>query len=124
MFNILYLPSKSLAQCYGHMVEAESLHYRTKSPDVCHTGGFFILVDFLGGCVVDMDGSRVVVSTSMGPWWKWARPQVGVTLGLFISMSALVAVEEGTVSFLGVWRCGRYRYGGVVLLSVGNAGWR
>ena len=69
-----------------------------------------------------MDGGRVGVSTGMGSPLVWglhwygvstgmgsgggrARPAVGVTFGLFTSMSALVVVEGGIVSFLEVWRC-------------------
>ena len=83
------------------------------------------LVDLLSGCGVDVDGGRVGVSIGMGSDGDRARPEVGVTLGLFTSMSTLVVVKGGgIVSFLGVWRCGRYEYRGVVLSSVGNNGWK
>ena len=67
---------------------------------------------WLCGFVVDVDEFGAGVSTGMGSGGGRAEHAVGVTLELFISMSALTVVVGGIASSLGVWRCGRYGYGG------------
>ena len=82
--------------------------------------GFSILVD-LTNCGVHVDGGKVGVSTDIRSGGGGAKDVKGVTFRLFTSTSALIVVGR-IVSFLGLWRCVRYGYGGVVLSSVGIPG--
>lgn len=126
-------------------LRAEFLQYSIWSPDVCHAGGLFILVDLLG---VGVDGGRVGFVTGVGSgegraglvvgvgvmafglslvWGESKRFKVGGR-GVFTSISILVGVMGGVVSFLGVWRgLGGGLVGGlddVVVSSGGAAGGR
>ena len=47
-----------------------------------------------------------IFSVGIGSGGGRERPVIGVTVGLFTSMSALIVVEGRIVSFLGVWRIG------------------
>ena len=126
MFNVLYLPPNPNPVVWPHGRRL-SLHYRTKSPDVFTLfflgGGGGSLFWFIFLVVVGLMWMGVELGSPLvwGQNGGWARPVVGITLCLFISMSALIVVG-GIVSFLGVWRCGRYGYDGLVLSSLGYAG--